>query len=101
NNMVEARLALYEETVLPLAQRLLASLNAWLVPMFDKKLRLDIDMDEVSALVPRRDRLWEKVGSADFLTVNEKRAALGYDPVAGGDLLPSSTEEQLLPGLLQ
>jgi HK97 family phage portal protein len=91
NNMVEARFALYEETIIPLAQRLISALNAWLVPMFDvngtRSLRLDIDTDEISALSPRRERTWAKVSNADFLSINEKRAALGYPPVAGGDVV--------------
>jgi HK97 family phage portal protein len=87
SNMAEARLALYEETVLPLARRFIDALNAWLVPMFDKGLRLDIDADEISALVPRREKLWAKVNDATVLTLNEKRQALGYAPVAGGDTL--------------
>jgi hypothetical protein len=29
--------------------------------------------------------LWERVTKAPFLTVNEKRAAIGYGAVAGGD----------------
>jgi len=87
NNMVEARLALYEETVLPLASRFIAALNSWLLPMFDNGLRLELDTDEISALIPRRDQLWDKVSKADFLSVNEKRAALGYPPVENGDVI--------------
>jgi phage portal protein BeeE len=48
-------------------------------------LRLDIDKDEIPALTLRRDALWEKVGNASFLSMNEKRAALGYPPVEGGE----------------
>lgn len=48
-------------------------------------LRLDIDIDAISALSERRDALWSKLNEADFLTLNEKRAALGYAPVPGGD----------------
>lgn len=85
-NMAEARLALYEETVLPLATKLVAAFNHWLAPMFGEAgLRLDVDHDAVVALAGRRDAIWEKLGKADFLTVNEKRAALGYGPVEGGD----------------
>ncbi|MBI3419265.1 MAG: phage portal protein [Proteobacteria bacterium] len=86
-NMAEARLALYEDTVLPLALQLRDEMNRFLSPMFGAGLRLDIDKDEVPALVHRRDALWEKVGGADFLSLNEKRAALGYPPVENGDEL--------------
>jgi HK97 family phage portal protein len=79
-NMAEARLALYEETVLPLVQQLKGELNRWLTPMFDDTLRVDIDADEVPALAARRDMIWDKIGKADFLTRNEKRQAVGYPP---------------------
>lgn len=92
SNMVEARLALYEEAVLPLARRLLCAINTWLLPMFttekdSKTYRLDLDTDEVSALAPRRESAWKKVENATFLTVNEKRTALGYSKIEGGDVL--------------
>ena len=78
-NYKEARLAFYEDTVLPAVYALRDALNNWLVPMFaGGKLRLDIDLDAVPALSPRREALWEKISKADFLTPNEKRAALGY-----------------------
>ena len=37
----------------------------------------------------RRDRaaLWSRVSEAPFLTPNEKRAAVGYAPLEGGDRL--------------
>ncbi len=79
-NMAEARLALYEETVLPLVQQFKGELNRWLAPMFDDGLRLDIDADEIPALAARRDMVWDKIGKADFLSRNEKRQAVGYPP---------------------
>lgn len=87
-NMSEARLALYEETVLPLTMTLVAEFNRWLTPLYGDDLRLDIDKDEIHALTARRDQIWEKIGAATFLTLNEKRAALGYPPVPDGDTLP-------------
>jgi phage portal protein BeeE len=41
----------------------------------------------VDALSADREALWGRVAEADFLTVNEKRAAVGHEPVAGGNLL--------------
>lgn len=87
-NLREARLAFWEHTVVPLVETLAQDLGAWLGPRFGEGLRLAPDLDEVSALNLRRERLWAKVGAADFLTLNEKRAACGYAPVAGGDAPP-------------
>ena len=47
SNYREARLAFYEDTVLPLAFSLRDALNTWLVPMFGASLRLDFDLDVV------------------------------------------------------
>ncbi len=84
-NMEQARLAFYEETILPLLRQLVNELNRWLCPTFTAGLRLAIDEDEISALGPRRDAKWQKIQQCDFLTLNEKRAALGYQPLTDGD----------------
>ncbi len=89
-NLREARLAFWEHTVVPLIEQLAQDLTAWLGPRFGDGLRLAPDLDEVSALNLRRERLWAKVGAADFLTVNEKRAACGYAPIGGGDAPPDA-----------
>jgi hypothetical protein len=34
-----------------------------------------------------RTTFWERVSNAPFLTVNEKRVAVGYGAVTGGDAL--------------
>lgn len=56
-------------------------------PAFGDGIRIDIDTDRVDALAADRTALWERVSSADFLTLNEKREAVGYAPVEGGDRL--------------
>lgn len=86
-NMQEARLAFYEETVVPLITRVTAAFDHWLAPMWAGDFSLSFDADEISALTARRDMQWDKLQRVDFLTVNEKRAALGYDPIEGGDSL--------------
>ena len=45
------------------------------------------DLDAVPALALRRERQWEKLARADFLTLNEKRRAAGYGELDGGDAL--------------
>jgi HK97 family phage portal protein len=87
SNMREARLWLYEETVLPHMRQILDGLNMWLTPIWGEDLYLDFDEDKISALSPRRERTWEKVQDAQFLTINEKREAVGYENVPGGDVL--------------
>lgn len=86
-NYREANLAFHRQTVLPLVGKACAALNQWLGPRFDTALRLWYDADQVEALAADRDGLWKRVQEADFLTINEKRAATGYAPVADGDRL--------------
>jgi HK97 family phage portal protein len=87
NNMREARLALWEETILPLLNYVTDALNRWLVPMFGSDLTLGYDADAISALSLRRETVWTRLENAKFMTVNEKRAAVGMGPIEGGDVL--------------
>jgi HK97 family phage portal protein len=87
NNQKEARLALYEDTVLPTMDFLVTELNNWLAPAFGEGLVLDYDRDSIDAIAVKREAVWARVKDADFLTDNEKREAVGYEPLPGGDTL--------------
>lgn len=92
NNRADARLELWEQTIIPLLDRAVDGLNNWLVPMFGPGLRLAYDLDGVTALTPRRRDRYEQVVrafGAGLLTSNEAREALDYAPLDGGDELPS------------
>ncbi len=84
SNQKEARLALWEQTILPLLDFVLDGLNQWLLPRFGEGLRLRYDEDGISALNPRREMLWARINAATFLTEDEKRAAVGYERRRGG-----------------
>jgi len=77
NNMSEARLSLWEQTILPMIDNMASSLNNWLVPMFDGDLLLSHDLDNISALAPRREAAWNRAKNADFLSDAEKREIVG------------------------
>ena len=64
--------------MLPLIQRIGASLSAWLSPVYRESLRLEPDLDRIAGLSAERDALWARVGGASFLTEEEKRQAVGY-----------------------
>jgi HK97 family phage portal protein len=87
SNYREANRAFWRQTVLPLAARVGASITQWLAPAFGDGLTLAIDTDRIDALASDRTAAWERVTKAPFLTVNEKRAAVGYGPVDGGDVM--------------
>ena len=83
NNMQEARLAFWEETILPLLDHAIDSLNNWLLPKFDSNLELSYDHNAISALALRQEKNWRRIQNADFMTINEKRAAIGLPPLTG------------------
>lgn len=89
-NFKEARYHLWEETIIPLLELIIDELNLWLCPFFGEELLLSYDPDSIAALALRRETTWAKVASADFLTVNEKRQAVGYSPLPNGDVLSDS-----------
>ena len=84
-NYAEANRALYRQTLIPLAARTAQALAGWLEPAFGA-LDLEPDLDRIEALSGERESLWRRVEAAGFLSVAEKRAAVGYppEPEAGG-----------------
>jgi HK97 family phage portal protein len=76
-NAREAGRALYRQTILPMAGRILGALSAmlgdWMGPV-----KLAVDTDQISELAEDRAKLWEQVGAANFLSDAEKRAMLGF-----------------------
>lgn len=92
-NFMEARLALWEDCVLPLARDLAQEITR-AVNMPNAEVRVDVD--DIPALAPRRAEKWNAVGSASFLTTNEKRIALGYEPLP----VPEADEVLVPAGLV-
>ena len=78
-NAREAGRALYRQTILPMAGRILdalaAMLSDWLGPV-----TLTVDTDQISELAEDRALLWQMVGGATFLSDAEKRDMLGFKP---------------------
>ena len=87
-NFEQARLALFDDAVIPLLDHVKDELNKWLCPQFGTDLCIGYDMDAIEAFAPRREKAWARISGADFMTVNEKRIALGLSPLDGGDVLP-------------
>jgi HK97 family phage portal protein len=76
-NAREAGRALYRQTILPMAARILdglaAMLTDWMGPV-----TLAVDSDQISELAEDRAALWQAVGNAGFLSDAEKREMLGF-----------------------
>ena len=87
SNMQEARLALWEETLIPLLDNIKDMLNHRFVSEFGNDLALDYNKDSISALSPRRQAIWDRVNQSDFMTINEKRLAVGLSSIENGDQL--------------
>jgi hypothetical protein len=90
SNFAEAKLALYNETIIPLLDKVQADLNEWLTPMFGEDLELRYDIDSIPAMAEQRKRVFESVTQGvqnGILTRNEAREQLGYEPLDGADSL--------------
>jgi len=87
-NVAEARLALYEETIIPLLRLVQSDLNEWLFPQYDERLEFEYDIDKIPALAERRRRIYENISQAvqhGIITRNEAREQIGLSPIEGGD----------------
>jgi len=88
NNVSEARLALYEDTIIPLIRRVESDLNEWLAPRFGDDISIKYDIDSIPAMAERRKKTYENVVQAvreGIISRNEARERLGYEPISGGD----------------
>jgi hypothetical protein len=92
SNMQEARLALWEETLIPLLDKIADGLTNWLSYWFDDEIIIDFDRDAISILTERRQKLWMTLTDIKFMSVNEKRAIVGLPSVEGGDKISSLDE---------
>ena len=90
SNFAEAKLALYNETIIPLLDRVQSDLNEWLTPQFGDDLELRYNIDSIPAMAEQRRRVFESVTAGvqnGILTRNEAREQLGYETIAGADSL--------------
>lgn len=87
SNMQEARLALWEETLIPLLDKIADNISNWFSYLFNEEITIDFDSDSISALTEKRENLWAKIANANFMTLNEKRAFVGLPKIKNGDNL--------------
>jgi HK97 family phage portal protein len=84
-NYSEARLAFWEDTVIPLLSFIASDWTAWLAEPLGLEFRPD--MDQVPAIVDKKHKLWEMADRSMDLTVNERRRLKGFEDIEGGDVL--------------
>jgi HK97 family phage portal protein len=77
SNYQEANRVFWRQTIIPLVNRTQKHFSAWLAPLYPE-LSFDYDLDRIEALAAERESEWRRIGTADFLTQDEKREAVGY-----------------------
>lgn len=94
SNYREARLAFWEDTVLPLTDHVASELNAWLSPAFGG-VELRPNYEAIEAIAEKRREMWAMADKSMELTVNEVRELKGYQPLPdpiGGMLMAELTK---------
>lgn len=84
-NYSEARLAFWEDTVIPLLSFIASDWTAWLADPYGLEFRPD--MDQVPAIADKKHTLWEMADRSMDLTINERRILKGFEEIEGGDVL--------------
>jgi HK97 family phage portal protein len=87
SNMQEARLALWEETLIPLLDKLSDALTNWFSHLFNEEIFLEFDKNSISALEAKKEKIWDKIINSNFMTINEKRNFVGLQSIPGGDII--------------
>lgn len=88
NNYREAKLALYDDAVLPLADKIFTGLSHALLPRFGldrARYVITYNIDEITALKLRRNEELKLRKELAVETDNELRQMIGREPLAGGD----------------
>jgi HK97 family phage portal protein len=98
-NAREAGRALYRQTVLPMAARILGGLSAMLSDWMGE-VKLEVDTDQLTELAEDRAKLWEQVGAAGFLSDGEKREMLGFGREEE-DPHPTSGPQRTIPQMVR
>lgn len=102
SNFDSAKLALYDNTVIPLAKFIYSDLTQFMLRRYpnSEDLILSYDPHDIPALELRRVDSVEKLTKMGIFTTNELRTKLGYEAVEGGDdilrpanLLPTMNDQ--------
>ena len=93
NNYKEAKAALYDDAVLPLADRIFGGLSDFLLPRYGldpAKFRITYNMDQITALTSRRNEELKLRKELGLENDNELRTLIGREPYEGGDIFYKS-----------
>ncbi len=76
NNLKEARIALWEETIMPILKNFAFILSKNLSTILKDDIEINCNFNNVSVLFERESSKWNRVSNADFLTHDEKKKLL-------------------------
>jgi len=79
-NYGQARLALWEDTVIPLLIELIGRLNNEIAPGFGEGIEIFFDPNDIEALSEKRTQRLKDFNDIDYLTINQKLEANSYPP---------------------
>ena len=80
-NYEQARLSLYEDTIIPLMNDLAHDLTRWLGWRYQDNPKIVISIDDIPALSSKRAEKLKSLKEIDYMTINEKRIAAGLEPL--------------------
>lgn len=80
SNYEQARLALWEDTVIPLALDLAEELNHFFAGDFPGAT-ISLDLDQIPALALRRTEKWNQAQNSRFISTDEKRAIVDIEKI--------------------
>ena len=86
SNYAEARLSFWEDTVIPLVTRVSQDWTNWLGPQFGG-ITIKPNLDKIPAIADKRSKIWSMADTSTDLTINERRAMKGFEPIDGGDTI--------------
>jgi len=95
NNYREAKLALYDDAALPLADRIYGGLTNLLMPRYDEdpaQMKITYDLNSITALSIRRNEQLRLRKELNIEAINEIRKSIGLEPDPNGDqiLVPAT-----------
>lgn len=82
-NYAEANIALWRQTVKPMLKKITGRMTRWVQPLHRGAI-IAPDYDDAPIAETERALAFERVKTADFLTVDEKREAVGYPELEKG-----------------
>lgn len=85
SNYEQAEMSFWNDTVIPLLTSLLEDLNRWLSPLYKDGAFMWYDEESVTALEPLRRMKSERLNASSYLSINEKRYAMGFEAMEGGN----------------